>query len=77
MPDRLIHCLEGRLVHVGRTTNTPLVGTLTGVGSARPSRSNMRSDPVPDLVIVFDLAALFVDLDAVTIAAYPDGDLGL
>ena len=51
MPDRLIHAWKDALYMWDGTTNTPLVGTLTGEDRLTFA-SNMRTDPVPDLVNV-------------------------
>ena len=76
MPTRLIHVWDDEVHSWDGTTDTTLTGTPVATSDRFTFASNLRSDPVPDLVIVSDVAAYFVDLDAGTVAAYPDGDLG-
>ena len=76
MPTRLIHVWGDEVHSWDGTTDTTLTGTPIASADRVTFASNLRTDPVPDLVIVSDVAAYFVDLDPGTVAAYPDGDLG-
>lgn len=81
---RGIHGIPSRLIHVwaGKVETTYADGTTQLIANALPGTdrvsiaSNLREDPLPQVVIVADAGTYLLDLDANDVDPYPDADLG-
>lgn len=81
---RGMHAIPSRRIDVwgGKVETTYANGTVQPIANALPGTdrvtiaSNLREDPLPQVVIVANTGAFVVDLDANEVNPYPDPDLG-
>ncbi len=81
---RGLHAIPSRRIDVwgGKVETTYANGTVQPIANALPGTdrvtiaSNLREDPLPQVVIVANAGAFLVDLDANEVVTYPDVDLG-
>lgn len=81
---RGMHAIPSRRIDVwgGKVETTYVNGTVQPIANALPGTdrvtiaSNLREDPLPQVVIVANTGAYVVDLDANEVIPYPDADLG-
>lgn len=81
---RGMHAIPSRRIDVwgGKVETTYPNGTVQPIANALPGNdlvtiaSNLREDPLPQVVIVADTGAYVVDLGANEVNPYPDADLG-
>lgn len=81
---RGMHAIPSRRIDVwgGKVETTYPNGTVQPIANSLPGNdrvtiaSNLREDPLPQVVIVANTGAFVVDLDANEVIPYPDADLG-